>query len=85
MFLFFSELIVVKIDHVSVLANNNKTSIWVRPAVSYFGWLCKTEGYIAYDVTFWKKDGADYALGLLSYWNLLNCCPNLTVVTAAAY
>ena len=32
--LFLSELIVVKIDHVSVLPNYNRNSIWVRPTVS---------------------------------------------------
>ena len=30
---FLSELIVVKIGHVSVLGNYNRNSIWVRPTV----------------------------------------------------
>ena len=29
----------------------------------YFGWLCKTERNIAFNLTFLKNNGADYALG----------------------
>ena len=29
----------------------------------YFGWLCKTEENIAYNVTFLKNDGANHPLG----------------------
>ena len=32
--LFLSELIVIKIDHFSVLGNYNRNFIWVRPTVS---------------------------------------------------
>ena len=63
-YLFFLELILVKIDRVSALGNCNRNSIGVRPTVSNLAaWLCKTEWNIAFMVTFLKNDGADYALG----------------------
>ena len=45
-----------------LLGNSIKNSVWVRSI--YFGWLCKTEWSITYEVTFLKNDRSGMVVSL---------------------